>query len=48
MFKKSILILLTTLLTACASYHELKAPCPYDHRTGCGAVIPLQQTTINP
>jgi hypothetical protein len=48
MFNKFILVLLTILLTACTSYHDLKAPCTYDHRMGCGSVIPLQQTTINP
>lgn len=37
---KTILIILSLLLiTACAHTHELKAPCTYDDRQGCGELI---------
>lgn len=29
-------------LSACSHFKQLKAPCTYDDRTGCGWVVPLQ------
>jgi hypothetical protein len=39
-YMKTILIISTCfLITSCAPWQEVKAPCTYDDRTGCGEII---------
>ncbi len=47
MIKKIVLLTLFIFLTACSSWQDLKAPCTYDSRYGCGAPVPINQG-VNP
>ncbi len=41
LFLTLVIITMSFCLSACNSIHEKKAPCDWDKRGGCGAIVPM-------